>query len=166
MAVDCFLEIKDSSGNAVKGETNDSKHKELLQIRNFAFGVEATASAATGSGLGAGKANLKAFTFDVDNSIASPTLYKFCCNGTHCASATLYIRKAGGKPEDYYVWKFKDLVLTGFELACSEEIVEKITFVYTALYCEYKKQKPDGTLDNSAFKAGWDVKANAEWGGS
>ena len=165
MAVDCFLEIVDVS-KAIPGETTDSVHSGLLQIRNFSFGVEATASAATGSGLGAGKAILKAFSFDVDNSIASPILYKYCCNGFHCKTATLYVRKAGGKPLDYYVWKFKDLIITGFELSCGEEIVEKVTIAYTALYCEYKKQKQDGTLENTAYKAGWDVKINGEWNGS
>jgi type VI secretion system secreted protein Hcp len=102
----------------------------------------------------------------VDNSVASPTLYKYCCNGTHCKSAILYVRKAGGKPQDYYVWKFKDLVITGFELSCSEEIVEKVTISYSALYCEYKQQQADGNLSGTAQKSGWDVKLNATWEGS
>lgn len=164
MAVDAFLEITDQSG-VIKGESKDDQHKELLQIRNFSFGVEATASSATGTGMGAGKAVLKTFAFDVDNSVASPTLYKYCCNGTHCKSAILYVRKAGGTPKDYYVWKFKDLIITGFELSCSEEIVEKVALAYTALYCEYKPQNEKGEL-GSALKAGWDVKLNKEWGGS
>jgi len=164
MPVDAFLEITDQAG-VIKGESKDDKHPDLLQIRNFEFGVEAKASAATGTGLGAGKAELKEFSFDVDNSIASPTLFKYSCNGTHCKSAILYVRKAGGKPQDYYVWKFKDLIITKFGLSCSEEIVEKVTFAYTALYCEYKPQNEKGEL-GSAQKGGWDVKLNKEWGGS
>ena len=78
MAVDAFLEITDQSG-VIKGESKDDTHKELLQIRNFSFGVEATASAATGTGLGAGKATMKVFSFDVDNSTASPTIFKYAC---------------------------------------------------------------------------------------
>jgi type VI secretion system secreted protein Hcp len=164
MAVDAFLEITDQSG-VIKGESKDDKHGERLQIRNFSFGVEATASATTGTGLGAGKALLKTFSFDVDNSIASPTLYKYCCNGTHCKSAILYVRKAGGTPKDYYIWKFRDLIITGFEISCSEEIVEKVTMAFTALYCEYYPQNEKGEL-GSALKSGWDVKVNKEWGGS
>ena len=61
------------------------------------------------------------------------------------------------------MWKFKDLIITGFELSCSEEIVEKVTLAYTALYCEYKPQNEKGEL-GSALKAGWDVKINKEWG--
>ena len=161
MAVDAFLELKDQSG-VVKGESKDDKHPDLLQITNFSFGVEMQASAATGTGLGAGKATLNKFQFDVSNSKASPVLFKLCCTGAHCPSAKLYIRKAGGKPEDYYIWSFKELILTGFELSCSEDITEKISFAYTGLACEYKPQKQDGSLD-SGIKAGWDVKANKEW---
>jgi type VI secretion system secreted protein Hcp len=164
MSVDAFLKITDQAGD-VKGESIDKAHEKLLQIRNFSFGVEATASASTGTGLGAGKAAMRQFEFDVDNSTASPTLFGHCCDGTHCKTAELYIRKAGGKPVDYYVWKFKDLVITKFEVSCSEEIVEKVAFAFTAIYCEYKAQKADGSLD-SALKSGWDVKLNGPWAGS
>jgi len=70
-----------------------------------------------------------------------------------CKSATLTSarrRHAAG----YYIWKFKDLLITKFEIACSDDIVEKIALRLTAIYCEYKPQKPDGSLD-SALKGGW-----------
>ncbi len=162
--IDAFLELTDQQGK-VKGETKDDAHKECIQIENFSFGVESNASAATGTGLGAGKAIMKNFSFDVSNSIASPTLFKHCCSGHHCKSAILYIRKAGGTPKDYYVWKFKDLIITNFELNCGVEIVEKVTIAYTAGYCEYKPQDEKGEL-GSAVKGGWDVKLNKDWGGS
>ncbi len=162
--IDAFLEIEDQNGK-IKGESKDSVHKEKLQIENFSFGVESQASAQTGTGLGAGKAVMKTFSFDVSNSIASPMLFKHCCTGHHCKSATLSIRKAGGEPKDYYVWKFKDLVIIGFELNCGVEIVEKITFAYTGLHCEYKPQNEKGEL-GSGHKAGYDVKQNKEWGGT
>jgi len=164
MAVDAFLLITDQSGD-IKGESVDKSHAKLLQIRNFSFGVDNGSSAATGGGLGAGKATMRDFEFDVDNSTASPTLFQHCCDGTHCKSAVLYIRKAGGKPQDYYVWKFKDLIIKKFEVTCAEEIVEKIAFSFTAIYTEYKMQKPDGSLD-SALNGGWDVKENDTWDGN
>lgn len=161
--IDAFLEIEDQSGK-IKGESKDDVHKEKMQIQNFSFGVDLTASPSIGTGLGAGKAVLKQFEFEVSNSIASPALFQHCCDGTHCKSATLFVRKAGGKPQDYYVWKFKDLVITKFEIACSDDIVEKIAFAYTMVYCEYKPQKEDGSL-GSALNGGWDVKLNKNWGG-
>ena len=163
MAVDAFLLITDQSGD-IKGESVDSAHKGLLQIQNFSFGVENKSSVTTGGGLGAGKAEMRAFEFDVNNSTASPTIFQHCCDGSHCKGATLFIRKSGGKPQDYYIWKFKDLIITKFEVSCSEDIVEKVAFSFTAIHTEYKMQKPDGSLD-SGLKGGWDVKLNAPWNG-
>jgi type VI secretion system secreted protein Hcp len=159
--IDAFLEITDQKGK-IKGETLDSQHKGILQIHDFSFGVESAASAATGTGLGAGKAVPKVFEFKVANSTASPILFQYCCNGTHCKEATLFIRKAGGKPQDYYIWKFADLVITKFELACADDIEETVAFTFTKVACEYKPQKADGSLD-SGLKGGWDVKGNADW---
>jgi type VI secretion system secreted protein Hcp len=161
--IDAFLEITDQSGK-IKGESVDDKHKEKLQIFNFGFKVELEATPGVGTGLGAGKSVLKEFEFEVANSTASPTLLQHCCDGTHCKDATLYIRKAGGKPQDYYIWKFTDLVITKFDLNCSDDIVEKIAFAFTAVACEYKPQKADGSL-GSGLKGGWDQKKNIVWAG-
>jgi len=161
--IDAFLEINDQNGK-IKGESIDDAHKELLQIQNFSFGVEMAASASIGTGLGAGKAQHKYFEFEVSNSTASPILFQHVCDGTHCKNATLYLRKAGGKPQDYYIWKFTDLIITKFEVSCSDDILEKIAFSYTQIACEYKPQKNDGSL-GSGLKGGWDVKVNKPWQG-
>ena len=163
MAVDAFLEILDSGGTAIEGESKDSAHEKLLQIRNFEFGVSMKADPTVGSGLGGGKAEFKEFTFDVDNSKASPVLFRYCCNGEHCQKAVLYVRKPGGKQQDYYIWTFKELSITNFGISCSENIVEKISFLYTALACEYRVQDQKGQIAKSGLKAGWDVKLNSEY---
>jgi len=159
--IDGFLELHDQSG-MVKSESIDDKHKEKLQIQNFSFGVEMVSSGSTGTGHGAGKAQIKAFSFDVSNSKASPVLFKHACIGTHFKKATLFLRKAGGKPQDYYIWSFDELLITGFELNCADDIVEKVTMAFSGIHCEYKPQKKDGTLD-SGIKAGWHIKQNKEW---
>jgi len=161
MAVDAFLELTDSKGAKIEGECLDKTHKDKLQIRNFSFSVEMKHSAETGTGLGAGKCELKQFTFEVANSKASPVLLKYCCNGDHVQKAVLHVRKAGGGQHDYYVWTFKELLITSFELSCSEDITEKITFAYTAIHTEYKQQDQKGAL-KAGIKAGWDTKANDE----
>ncbi len=167
MSVDAFLMITDQKGD-IKAESSDKNHPKHLQIRNYSFGVKNEATASTGSGLGAGKADMEQFEFDMDNSTASPTIFQHCCDGTHCKSAVLYIRKSGGDdPKDYYIWKFKDLVITEFKVTIGSngEIEEHIAFAFTAVHCDYKMQKPDGSLD-SALQGGWDVKQNGTWGGA
>jgi type VI secretion system secreted protein Hcp len=163
MAVDAFLEIVDSNGATIEGESLDAQHKNLLQIRNFSFAIEMPASPDTGTGLGAGKVNLKVFSFEVANSKASPILFKYCCNGDHCQKATLYVRKAGSKQQDYYKWYFKELLITGFDLSCSEDITEKVSFAYTGIAVEYHQQDQKGQVSSSSINAGWDAKANDAW---
>jgi type VI secretion system secreted protein Hcp len=156
--VDAFLEIKDKAG-VIKGESKDKAHADLIQIQNFRWGVKMAASPTIGTGLGAGKAMPGEFEFEVSTSKASPTLFGHTCGGDHCTEATLYIRKAGGKPQDFYIWKFTDLVLTKFEVICSDDIVERISFAWSKIECEYKPQKQDGSLD-SGVKSAWNVKTN------
>lgn len=162
MAVDAFLDMYDSKGSKIEGESFDKHHEKKLQIRNFSFAVEMKHSAETGSGLGAGKVELKAFSFEVANSKASPVLFKYCCNGEHLQKAILYVRKAGGTQQDYYVWNFKELLITNFELNCSEDITEKITFAYTGIHTEYRLQDQKGAVTKTGVKAGWDGKTNDE----
>jgi type VI secretion system secreted protein Hcp len=156
--IDAFLEINDQSGK-IKGESLDKDHSGLLQIQNFTFGVEMATSAGTGTGLGAGKAMPKVFEFEVSNSTASPVLFKHVCSGEHCKDATLYIRKAGGKPQDYYIWKFTTLLITKFDLVCSDNIVERVAFSYEQIECEYKPQDSKGAL-GPGVKAKHNVNTN------
>jgi type VI secretion system secreted protein Hcp len=160
--IDAFLLLEDQDGE-VKSEGIDDAHKGKLQIQNFSFGVEMVSSGSTGTGHGAGKSQIKAFSFDVSNSKASPILFQHACDGTHFKKAKLFIRKAGGKtPKDYYIWDFQELLITGFELNCGDDIVEKVTCAFSAIHAEYKPQKENGDLD-SGLKAGWNVKTNKAW---
>jgi type VI secretion system secreted protein Hcp len=156
--IDAFLYLEDQKG-AVKGETKDKAHKDLIQVHDFSFGAAAAASVGTGTGLGAGKVMLHEFVFHVHASKASPVLFDDLCRGAHCPKATLFIRKAGGKPQDFYVWKFEDLICTGFELNCSDDIIETVSFAYAKVSVSYSPQKADGSLD-SAVEASYDQKVN------
>ena len=51
MASDFLLEI-----DGIKGESNDAKHKETIEIESFSWGVSNSGTHAAGSGGGAGKA--------------------------------------------------------------------------------------------------------------
>ena len=129
--IDAFLLITDQNGD-IKNESTDKAHPGYLQIQHFQFGVALEATPSIGTGLAAGKSVPCQFEFEVNSSKASPVLFQHCCDGTHCKSAVLYIRRAGGKPQDYYIWHFKDLVITKFEPTCSDDILEKIAFAFSA----------------------------------
>ena len=71
MASDIFAKIGD-----IKGESQDDKHKDEIEVLSWSWGMTHAAKLTTGSGGGAGKASFHdlSFTHKVDK--ASPVLMK------------------------------------------------------------------------------------------
>ena len=67
MASDYLLEIE-----GVKGESQDDKHKETIEISSFSWGLSNAGSFQSGGGGGAGKANFQDIHFTTTVSKASP----------------------------------------------------------------------------------------------
>ena len=80
-AVDYFLKIE-----GIKGESQDSKHKDEIDVQSFSWGVSQT-SARSGAGGGAGRAQFQDFHFTMRINRASPTLFLDCANGHHIKQA-------------------------------------------------------------------------------
>jgi len=155
--VDYFLYIKD-----VKGESQDSKHKEQIDVLSWSLGVTQTGSAAYGGGTGTGKSAFQDFTFTMKMSSASPKLLEACATGKPFSEAKLTCRKAGGKQEEYLIYTFSDLIISSYQTSGSggNDVVpnEQIAFNYSKIKMEYHAQKPDGTLEG-AINTGYDLKA-------
>ncbi|HXJ67085.1 MAG TPA: type VI secretion system tube protein Hcp [Actinomycetota bacterium] len=111
MAFDAFLKIE-----GIKGESFDSAHKGEIDILSFSWGVTNTGSFATGSGGGTGKASFQDlhFTHKVDK--ASPLLMLACAQGKHIPTATLTVRKQGGKvPLEYLKVTMEDVLVSSYQ---------------------------------------------------
>lgn len=163
MAFDSFLELYDSKGKAIEGESIDKQHSKKLQVKSFSFGVEHPVSAGLGTGMASGKTDFKEFEVEILQSKASPILYEMSCTGDHLSKAILYIRKAGTTPQDFTIWTFIELFVTAFDSTGSdgaEGMVEKLKFKYTGLHYEYRQQNEKGEVSKSGVKSGWNVKKN------
>jgi type VI secretion system secreted protein Hcp len=155
MAVDVFLKI-----DGVEGESQDGKHKGEIDIMSWSFGLSQTGSQSWGGGGGAGKVNMQDFHFTMKVNKASTKLQEFVCSGKHIDKAVLTCRKAGGKQEPYYIFKFADLLISSYQTgAASEEPTEQISFNFAKYEVEYKQQDAKGTV-GSPVKFGWDQKKN------
>src|SRR5690348_10250219 len=84
MAADIFAKIGD-----IKGESNDDKHKDEIEVLSFSWGVTNSQTITAGGGGGAGKASFHdiVFTHGVDK--ASPNLLRACATGQHIKEATI-----------------------------------------------------------------------------
>ena len=123
--VDYFLKL-----DGIQGESNDSKHKNEIEIESFSWGANQTGTASHGGGMGAGRVQMQDFNFVMRVNKSSPKLMLSCANGEHIKNAILTCRKAGK---------------------------EQISLNFTKVEMEYKEQKPDGGL-GGAIKAFYDMK--------
>jgi type VI secretion system secreted protein Hcp len=157
MATDIFAKLGD-----IKGESQDAKHKDEIEVLSFSWGVTNAAS----QGSGGGRAGKPAFQdLSIVHAIdkASPSLMRACATGKHLPEATITQRKSGKEQQDYLIIKMNDVIITGVvsEGARGEPASESVNLTFAKVHFEYKPQKPDGTLD-AAVHFKYDIKAHRE----
>jgi type VI secretion system secreted protein Hcp len=159
MATDIFAKI-----GAIKGESQDSKHKDEIEVLSWSWGVTQSGSMAHGGGGGEGKASFHDFDFSHHIDKASPVLLKACATGEHIKEATITVRKAGKGQQEFLVIKMSDVIVTGVSLSVAADgpaTSESVALQFAQVDLEYKPQKADGSLDAGVhFK--YDIKANKE----
>ena len=157
MAVDMFLKI-----DGVKGEAQDGKHKDEIDVLAWSWGMSQSGTTHMGSGSGSGKASFQdiSVTKYVDHS--SPTLMLATANGKHFAKALLTIRKAGEKPLEYIKIDMKDVIVTSVSTGGSggeDRLTENVTLNFGAFKVNYTVQNVDGS-GGAEVPFGWDIAKN------
>lgn len=148
-AVDYFLKV-----DGIPGESQDSKHKDEIQLISWSFGEQNSGTFSVGGGGGAGKVVMGDFNFVKLVDKAGPKLFLACAQGAHIPNALLTCRKAGTDQQEYLKITFKDVLISKYETTGSgavNEVVplESISFNFAAIKIEYREQKADGTLGGS-----------------
>jgi len=157
MAVDYFLKI-----DGIEGESQDSKHKNEIDLESWSWGETQSGTHAAGGGGGAGKVDMNDFNFVMRVNKASPKLLLACASGQHIKEAQLTCRKAGKDQQEYLKIKFSDLLVSAFQTGGSAGDVvpvDQIGVNFSKIEYEYCPQKPDGTLD-AKVPVHWDLKQN------
>jgi type VI secretion system secreted protein Hcp len=157
MPSDYLLEI-----DGIKGESQDSKHKETIEVESFSWGATQPGSFAAGGGGGAGKVAFQDLHFSSRVGKHSPLLVKACATGQHIKKAVLFVRKAGGDQHDYYLVTMEDLLVSSYQSGGSEGSnalpVDQFSLNFAKIEYKYAPQKPDGSLESPVvFK--YDLKA-------
>ena len=140
-AFDAFLKI-----DGVEGESTDDKHKGEIVIESWSFGATHTGASA-GSGGGAGKSCLSDLSVVKLVDKASPVLLSATMTGVHLPTATISVRKAGGKQQDYMIIKMSDVLVTSVQHSGGGETpTESLSLNFGQVKLTYHPQKPDGSL--------------------
>jgi len=160
MAVDIFLKLDD-----VKGESQDSKHKDEIDVLSWDWGMSQAGTMHTGGGGGAGRANVQDLTLTKYVDKASPNLVMAACSGKHYKEAQLVVRKAGGdSPLEYVKITLKQVLVSSIKTGGKgdeDRMKENIGFNFAEFKYEYFPQKSDGTGD-AAVEAAWHIAENAK----
>lgn len=151
-----FLQI-----DGIPGESQDSRHKDAIEISSYSWGTSNPSTLGAGGGGGSGKVSMQDFHFTMHVSKASPQLFLAVATGKHFPKAELFIRKAGGEQQEYLKWTLTDVMVTSYQTggANGDIPTEQVSLNFTKIQMEYKPQMADGSL-GSAVKAGWDLKQN------
>jgi type VI secretion system secreted protein Hcp len=160
MAVDMFLKI-----DGVKGEAQDSKHKDEVDVLAWSWGVSNSGSMHVGGGGGSGKANVQDLSFTKYVDKATPTLMLFSCNGTHIKEATLVVRKAGGdSPVEYLTIKMSDILVSSVSTGGSggsDRLTENVTFNFSKVALDYVPQNAKGAPE-AKIPMTWNIATNTK----
>jgi type VI secretion system secreted protein Hcp len=157
-AVDYFLKL-----DGIDGESQDSKHKNEIDVESYSWGETNSGDAAHRGGLSAGKVSMQDFHFVMRVNKATPKLFEYCATGQAIKTAELTVRKAGKEQQEYLKIKLSDLIVSSFQHGGSsgEGLIptDQIGLNFSKIEFEYKEQKADNTLGGSV-KAGYDLKQN------
>lgn len=156
MAVDIILNI-----DGVTGESLVDGHTGEIDILAWSWGMTQSGTTHMGPGAGGGKVNIQDITMTKYVDLATNDLIKKCCDGTHIASADLYVRKAGGaSPIEYLVINFKEILVSSYSTGGSEDGLDRVQETFSLNFAEftmtYTKQNAQGAPDGSA-SAGWNI---------
>lgn len=157
MAADIFIKIGD-----LKGEAQDQKHKDEIDVISWSWGISNSGSAHVGGGAGTGKANVQDLSFTKWMDKSSTPLLLACCNGKHFPEASLVVRKAGEKPLEYCKIKMEQVLISSVSSGGSghdERLVEHVTLNFGKVSVDYTPQNDKGAA-GAAIPMSWDIAAN------
>jgi type VI secretion system secreted protein Hcp len=157
MATDVFAKIGD-----VKGESQDDRHKDEIEVQSWSWGMSHQSLQAVGSGATTGRASFAdlAFTHRLDK--ASPLLMKACATGDHFREAIITARKSGGGQREFLIIKMSDVTITSVApsgTADNPAVMESVSLQFAKVDLEYKAQNPDGSLQ-AGTRFAFDIGAN------
>jgi type VI secretion system secreted protein Hcp len=141
MAVDYFMKV-----DGIDGESQDSKHRNEIDVLSFHWGVTQTGAHGAGGGAGAGKAAFNDFSIVKLVDTATAKLMLACCAGRQISEATFTARKAGDVPLEYLKIKLTDLLISGVVPAGTQGNLpmEQVSFAFGSSSITTTEQDPKG----------------------
>ena len=160
MARDAYMHIE-----GIRGESADSKHQGWIKISDVQFGVAqpGSATASTGGGHTAERAELSDIVFSKAADMASPMLFQTCAMGKTIPKVKLELMRAdgNGEPIKYYEIELENVLIAQVRPTqnISDILHETVGLKYSKIKCKYTQQKIGGGIAGNTI-GDWDLAAN------
>jgi type VI secretion system secreted protein Hcp len=145
MANDIYLQI-----DGIQGESTDDGHREWIEVSKVSFGVmqPRSATASTGGGHTAERAELTDINFFKVADLSSPLLFQTCAQGRTIPKAKFEFMRADGKgmPIKYYEIELENVLIgrLAMDAVDGELLGESIGLKYSKIKVKYTEQKIAG----------------------
>jgi len=154
-----FLAVSGARAGAINGESQDSKHKNEIEVLAWSWGMQGKPS--LGGGGATGKATIRELRITKRVDKASTALMSALRTNEPIKLATLTIRKVGKTPLEYLTIKIEDGRIMSLDIEAGDEssataILERVSFSFNRITVEYTPQGPDGNaLGATSFTDEW-----------
>ncbi|WP_426174464.1 Hcp family type VI secretion system effector [Massilia sp. TWR1-2-2] len=161
MAIDAYLQIE-----GIKGESADSAHPGWIEATGINWGVHQpkSATASTGGGHTAERAELSEISFSKLADISSPLLLQTCACGKTIPKAKIELFRADGTGARVKYFEIElENVLIGMVKphlgGADSYLIENVNLKFSKVKWRYVQQKIGGGAGGSTI-GGWDAAAN------
>src|SRR5262245_32197633 len=147
---DMFLMVKGAKHGVSKGESQDTQHKDEIEVLSWAWGMQGKAS--LGGGVATGKAAMHDLKITKRVDSASTALMLALRTNEPITKAVLTLRKAGKSQLEYMKvtieqGRVMSLTIDGGDESSGgggADVLERVTFSFNKIEVEYVPQGKDG----------------------
>ena len=154
-----FLSVTSARSGPISGESQDSKHKNEIEVLAWSWGMQGKAS--LGGGGATGKSTMRELRITKRVDKASTALMSALRQNDLIKEATLTVRKVGKTPLEYLLIKIEDGRVMSLEIEAGDAsnapgLLERVNFSFNKVTVDYTPQGPDGNpLGATSFMDEW-----------
>lgn len=160
MAKDYYLQL-----DGIKGESTDSRHAAWIECTTVTWSITQprSATASTGGGHTAERAELSEITISKLVDLSSPILAQTCACGKTIPKAKLEFLRADGdsEPIKYFEVELENVLIghVAPSFDGSGQPMESLGLKFSKVHWQYTQQKVGGGASGNT-KGGWDMATN------
>ncbi|UGQ48876.1 Hcp family type VI secretion system effector [Massilia endophytica] len=160
MAIDVYLHIE-----GIRGESRDDRHKDWIECESVGWSISQprSATASTGGGHTAERAELSEISFVKLADLSSPILAQTCAAGRTIPKARIEFMRADGQGEriKYYEIELENVLIghVAPSVGAGKIMYENVALKFSKVRWKYTQQNISGGAGGNTA-GGWDASAN------